>query len=132
MKILGLSISRSTLNPGPSTKSAPSLAAAWLRGDDLEQTGTVLTNAYQQVVWVYRAINALADQVSNIPFLFSRGQPGRETLIKSGPLLDFYNRPHRHLNQFQYWERSSASRNWTCSFRSPVFSKPTNASHSRS
>jgi HK97 family phage portal protein len=105
MKLFGLNITRSsaptTLNPELSTRS---LATAWLRGDDLEQTGPVLTNAYQQVAWVYRAINALADQVSNIPFLFSRGQAGRETLITSGPLLDFYNRPHRHLNQFQYWE----------------------------
>src|SRR5579862_2249979 len=111
MKLFGydISISRppasapSTINHQLSTKSG-SLAAAWLRADDLESTGPVLTNAYQQVVWVYRAINALADQVSNIPFLFSRGEPGRETLIGSGPLLDFYNRPHRHMNQFQYWE----------------------------
>jgi len=33
--------------------------------------GTILSNAYQQVVWVYRAINALAEQVSNMPFRFS-------------------------------------------------------------
>ncbi len=26
--------------------------------------GTVLSNAYEQVVWVYRAVNALAEQVS--------------------------------------------------------------------
>jgi hypothetical protein len=60
MKILGLNITKDT--PVPEVRSAPSLAAAWLRGDDLEQTGPVLTNAYQQVVWVYRAINALADE----------------------------------------------------------------------
>jgi hypothetical protein len=63
MKILGLNITRdsahSTSDPQPSTRS---LTAAWLLGDDLEQTGPVLTNAYQQVVWVYRAINALADE----------------------------------------------------------------------
>ena len=56
--------------------------------------GQLLTNAYQQVVWVYRAINALAEQVANIPFLFSAGERGRENLITSGPLMDFYNRPH--------------------------------------
>ena len=29
---------------------------------------------------------------------------GKENLITSGPLLDFYNRPHPQLNRFQYWE----------------------------
>ena len=64
----------------------------------------MLSNAYEQVVWVYRAINALAEQVANVPFLFSAGERGRENLITSGPLLDFYDRPHPQLNRFQYWE----------------------------
>jgi phage portal protein BeeE len=69
-----------------------------------EACGPVLTNAYQQVVWVYRAVNVLAEQIANIPFLFSRGERGRENLITSGPLHDFYNRPHPYINRFQYWE----------------------------
>jgi HK97 family phage portal protein len=64
----------------------------------------VLSNAYQQVVWVYRAINALAEQVSNIPFRFSTASSGGEQLITTGPLVDFYKRPHPHINKFQYWE----------------------------
>src|SRR3974390_1939007 len=76
---------------------------AWLRGDDTP-SGPVLSNAYQQVAWVYRAINIIAEQVANIPFLFSHGERGRENLITSGPLHDFYNHPHRHINRFQYWE----------------------------
>src|SRR5436190_22089500 len=79
-------------------------AAAWLAGHENENSGPVLSSAYEQVVWVYRAINALAEQVANIPFLFSAGERGRETLITSGPLLDFYARPHPHINRFQYWE----------------------------
>ena len=63
-----------------------------------------MTNAYQQVVWVYRAVNVLAEQVANIPFLFSTGGRGRENLITSGPLLDFYARPHPQINAFEYWE----------------------------
>src|SRR6185436_1176116 len=39
-----------------------------------------------------------------IPFLFSAGERGRETLITSGPLQDFYARPHPQINRFQYWE----------------------------
>ena len=86
--------------PPPCTRSL----SAFLRGDDADQTGTVLSNAYEQVVWVYRAINVLAEQVANIPFLFSSGERGRENLITSGPLLDFYGHPHPHINRFQYWE----------------------------
>jgi HK97 family phage portal protein len=76
---------------------------AWLRGEDVDQP-PLLNNAYQQVVWVYRAINVLAEQVANVPFLFSRGDRGGEQLITSGPLLDFYARPHPQINRFQYWE----------------------------
>jgi HK97 family phage portal protein len=80
-------------------------AAAWLSGQDYPNPGPVLSNAYEQVVWIYRAINALAEQVANIPFLFSAGDRGRETLITTGPLVDFYNHPHPRINRFQYWEQ---------------------------
>src|SRR5438876_6445567 len=99
MKIFGLNITRST--PPPVTRSFD--PAAWLTGTDLP-TGPSLSNAYEQVVWVYRAINVIAEQIANIPFLFSRGERGRENLITSGPLHDFYNRPHPNINRFQYWE----------------------------
>src|SRR5258705_12622179 len=102
MNLFGFNISRASAPPVKKSLSAE--AAAWLRGENPEDGGAVLSNAYQQVVWVYRAINVLADQVANIPFLFSTGERGRETLITSGPLIDFYNQPHRNLNRFQYWE----------------------------
>ncbi len=63
-----------------------------------------MSNAYQQVVWVYRAVNALAEQVSNIPFRFSRTNSAGEELITTGPLVDFYSRPHPQINRFEYWE----------------------------
>src|SRR5262245_28205052 len=102
MKFLGFDITRATT--APATKSAPLDIGAWLRGDEDATPSAVLSSAYEQVVWVYRAINVLAEQVANVPFLFSSGERGRESLITSGPLLDFYNRPHPHLNRFQYWE----------------------------
>src|SRR5207247_6330729 len=83
-------------------RSAPYSAQDWLQGKDLERP--TLTNAYQQSAWVYRAINVLAEQVANIPFLFSSGERGRENLITSGPLLDFYAHPYPTVNRFQYWE----------------------------
>src|ERR1041385_8359068 len=83
-------------------RSAPYSVEDWLQGRNLDRP--ILTNAYQQSAWVYRAINVLAEQVANIPFLFSAGDRGRESLITTGPLVDFYNQPHPHLNRFQYWE----------------------------
>src|SRR4051812_37545156 len=101
MKLFGLNITRSS--PPTVEKSLSPAALAWLGGDP-EPASPVLSDAYQQVAWVYRAINIIAEQIANIPFLFSRGQRGKETLITSGPLLDFYARPHPSMNQFQYWE----------------------------
>lgn len=113
MNILGLNISISRRSSSPAvSRSATETpvsqlspeAIAWLTGNDLPAPGPSLGSAYEQVVWIYRAVNALAEQVANIPFLFSSGTRGREHLITSGPLLDFYNRPHPMLNRFQYWE----------------------------
>src|SRR6266849_8457224 len=105
MKLFGFNISVSRRDTGESTSVSKSFDPdAWLRGEEPEPAGSVLSNAYQQVVWVYRAINVLAEQVANIPFLFSAGDRGRETLITTGPLLDFYNHPHPQVNRFQYWE----------------------------
>src|SRR2546425_9567482 len=127
MKLFGLNISRDL--PAPVKKSFT--PEQWLRGQELDNGGSVLSNAYQQVVWVYRAINVLAEQVANIPFLFSAGDRGRETLITSGPLLDFYNRPHPHINRFQYWELRLI---WLMlrgeCFRVPIYSDP-NLDHTR-
>ncbi len=78
------------------------MARTWLRGEQLP--GSSCTNIYEQVVWVYRAVNVLAEQVANVPFLFSAGERGRENLITGGPLHDFYRWPHPQVNRFQYWE----------------------------
>jgi hypothetical protein len=100
-----ISLSRNQKSEIRNQKSIDPGLQAWLRGENIDHTCSTLSNAYQQVVWVYRAINVLAEQVANIPFLFSRGERGRESLITTGPLHDFYNRPHPHFNRFQYWER---------------------------
>src|SRR5437870_9019391 len=102
MKIFGFNISRGSTPPQQKSFSPATLS--WMKGEDVDQGGAVLCNAYQQVVWVYRAINVLAEQIANVPFLFSSGERGRENLITSGPLLDFYSRPHPQINRFQYWE----------------------------
>src|SRR3954447_1049551 len=103
MRLFGFNISINRQSE-PVTKDATEYAlASGLWPDDL-RPGPVLSNAYQQVVWVYRAINALAEQVSNIPFRFSITTSSGEQLITTGPLVDFYNHPHPQINRFQYWE----------------------------
>src|SRR5260221_417056 len=104
MNFFGFNISRAPRPEAVVSKSLGPDADAWLKGSDLATAGAVLSNAYQQVVWVYRAINVLAEQIGNIPFLFSRGERGRENLITDGPLVDFYDHPHPQINRFQYWE----------------------------
>src|SRR5579859_2772956 len=112
MNFLGFNIHVSRAKHSPSAAATPpdavqkTFAATpeeWLRGEDIS-AGPILSNAYQQVVWVYRAVNVLAEQVANIPFVFSRGARGREKLVTSGPLLEFYDHPHPTINRFQYWE----------------------------
>jgi HK97 family phage portal protein len=127
---LNVNISRAPATATPrSADGGESLSPAaleWLRGEDTSSGGATLSNAYQQVVWVYRAINALAEQVANIPFRFSVGQAGDDQLITSGPLLNFYNHPHPHINRFQYWELRVI---WLMlrgeCIRIPLFSDPT-------
>jgi len=102
MKLFGLNITRERPTTALEQKGLSGTPAEWLAGGEENRSG--LVNPYEQVVWVYRAINALAEQVANVPFVFSHGERGRESLLASGPLLDFYERPHPELNRFQYWE----------------------------
>jgi len=104
MKFLGLNISISRDSEPAVTRDATQYALTSGLWPDDPRGGTLLSNAYQQVVWVYRAINALAEQVSNIPFRFSTTTATGEQLITTGPLVDFYGRPHAQINKFQYWE----------------------------
>src|SRR5215471_2768977 len=104
MRIFGFNISIHREAEPAVAKDATQYALASGLWPDDARTGTVLSNAYQQVVWVYRAINALAEQVSNIPFRFSTTTSAGEQLITTGPLVEFYNRPHPQINRFEYWE----------------------------
>jgi HK97 family phage portal protein len=104
MRLFGLDISISREAQAPLKREAePSPFSPEFWPDD-ERMPPLLTNAYQQVAWVYRAINALAEQVSNIPFRFSVTSSAGESLITTGPLVDFYGHPYPQINRFQYWE----------------------------
>ena len=104
MNILGLNISISRNQKSQIANQKSFDPQLWLTGQDFSGTGATMVNAYEQSAWVYRAVNAIAEQVANIPFLFSRGERGRENLITSGPLHTFYNQPSPTTDRFQYWE----------------------------
>src|SRR5438046_1316770 len=131
MKIFGFNITRAQRSTTPPLQRSFT-PEQWLRGEDRDSPGSILSNAYQQVVWVYRAINVLAEQVANVPFLFSAGDRGRESLITTGPLLDFYNHPAPGMNRFQYWEMRII---WLMlrgeCFRVPIYSDDRNLDHNR-
>src|SRR6266404_9409687 len=133
MNLFGFNISRIRQNSALETKSLGLDSDAWLRGDCPAAGGRALSDPYEQVVWVYRAINVLAEQIGNIPFLFSSGERGRENLITYGPLVDFYDHPHPQINRFQYWELRII---WLMlrgeCFRIPIYSDDPNLNPNRS
>jgi HK97 family phage portal protein len=77
----------------------------WLRGGtDDTSPATTLISPLQQSTWVYSAVNALATNVSQIPFTISRsGHRDGEHLVE-GPVADLFKRPHPNLDRFQFWE----------------------------
>jgi HK97 family phage portal protein len=116
----------------PTSQKSAVTPEQWLCG--LDFPGPARLNApLEQSAWLYRAAMVIAEQVANIPFVFSRGERGRESLITSGPLIDFYNQPGPRLNSFQYWELRVL---WLLlrgeSFRVPIFSDSSSSSSSSS
>ena len=100
-------------------KSTSIATQAFLTGDDTNASGAQLTSAYQQSTWVYACVSAIAEQVAQIPFRFSRAETmGMSTasrrrvrrrsmgedIVEDGPVVELFNRPHPHLNRFQFWE----------------------------
>src|ERR1043166_6057964 len=87
-------------------KSANSPIQAWMRGQDWNpgRAAGVLVSPYQQSVWVYTVVSALAQTVSTMPFRISRGDRSGENVLTSGPAVDLFNQPHPCLNRFRFWE----------------------------
>src|SRR6266566_9374358 len=84
-----------------STASSP--IQAWMRGQDsLSSESATLAAPYQQSVWVYAAVSALAQTVSTIPFRISQGDRSGENLLSRGPVVDLFNQPHPYLNRFRF------------------------------
>lgn len=116
---LSLAIGKRELSLSLGQKAAAtSLALAFQRGDDIIDGAAKLSSAYQQSSWVYACVSAVAEQVAQIPFRFSRvasvpmrERRGRwrrkaagEEIVEGGPVVALFERPHPHLNRFQFWE----------------------------
>src|SRR5438876_3877316 len=89
------------------TRSAPTSSPiqAWLRGQDsLSSASATLAAPFQQSVWVYTVVSALAQTVSTIPFRISKGDRSGENILTKGPVVDLFSRPHPLLNRFRFWE----------------------------
>src|SRR6266704_1818985 len=78
--------------PLPLARSTGTLspAQAFLRGEDCAG-GPALASPYQQSVWVYAAVSALAQAVSAIPFRISRGDRSGENILTNGPAVELFN-----------------------------------------
>lgn len=78
---------------------------AWLRGSENDAgSGAALVSAYQQSVWVYSAVNAVAAQIANTPFCVTQGRGRGERKVESGPLAELFRRPHPQCSRFEFWE----------------------------
>jgi HK97 family phage portal protein len=99
-------LKRLLLRFGPKKSAPPSPIQAWLQGEDWHPLGGsgALASPYQQSVWVYTAVSALAQTVSAMPFRISRGDRSGENIMSSGPAVALFNQPHPYLNRFRFWE----------------------------
>lgn len=97
---------------GP-TLSTKSWASAWLTAREDTLTGhSLLTSAYQQSTWVYACITTLAESVSAIPFRLVKSSSSSSSSSSSDSELGtwsleleaLFDRPHPHLDRFQFWE----------------------------
>jgi len=77
-----------------------------MRGDEtVSGSGNpYLASPFQQSVWVYTAVCALAQTISAIPFRISLGDRSGEKIISSGPVIDLFDQPNPFLNRFRFWE----------------------------
>lgn len=86
-------------------KSAP-FWQAWLRGGEADAGGggATLVNGYQQSVWVYACVNAVASQIANTPFCVTQGRGQGERKLERGPLFELFRQPHPQCSRFEFWE----------------------------
>src|SRR5580765_8123009 len=77
---------------------------AWLRGAEIPSESPILVSPFQQSVWVYTVVSALAQTVSAIPFRISSGDRSGENILTKGAVVELFKRPHPSLNRFRFWE----------------------------
>ncbi|MFH1684701.1 MAG: phage portal protein, partial [Candidatus Micrarchaeota archaeon] len=67
--------------------------------------GAVLNKPYEQSVWVYSAVNAIATNISRVPFVIRRDiGAGLSKKIEEGPIYDLFLNPNPLMSQRQLFE----------------------------
>src|SRR5580765_5674042 len=72
----------------PQTQTRSSPVQAWLGSCYPNGADSILCSPYEQSVWVYTVVSALAQTISAIPFRISKGDRSGETILTKGPLVD--------------------------------------------
>ena len=73
-----------------SNAPTPSPVQSWLGGSAYRASET-LVSPYEQSIWVYTVVSALAQTVSAIPFRISQGDRSGENVLTHGPAIDLFN-----------------------------------------
>jgi len=63
-----------------------------------------LTHPYQEHVWVYACINAIAQSISAVPLLFKTGTRKDSRVLESHPLIDLFETPNPLMSGSQLLE----------------------------
>jgi HK97 family phage portal protein len=70
--------------------------------------GKAVTQPYKQSVWVYTAVNAIATNISRVPFILKQdaGPDAEPTRIETGQLYDLFTNPNPFMTQQQLFDAS--------------------------
>lgn len=67
---------------------------------DGDESGVSVSRPFEQSVWVYSAINLIARSLARVPFVITDKQT--KEMVKSGPVVDLYNRPNPKTCAFDF------------------------------
>lgn len=101
MKLFGFNIN---IARAPRAKSLSALSQGFIRGDDVEASGSTLVSAYQQSTWVYACVAIKAQQLAGCRFALAAITRTGEDEIDQGPLFELFAQPHEQLDRFAFWE----------------------------
>jgi len=74
----------------------------------MDMQGSVLTKPYKESVWVYAAVNAIASNISRVPFVIKQDiGAGLSKKIEEGPIYELFQNPNPLMSQRQLFEATA-------------------------